>query len=256
MMSKGARFTTLTAAMAGMLLALPACPRADTSKPQASHGAKAMNPTEFVEHAAAGGFAEVQLGKLARERAESDEVKDFAKRMVDDHTKANDELAKIAQKKNVAMPKQLDAKHRALYDRLEKLSGKEFDRAFMDAMLSDHRQAVADFQQAAKSSDSDVREFASRTLPTLEHHLASAQQIERTVASSGKGAGPPWNQVWQSRRPPSCPTKTRSPRSRRARTSAAGVSSMAQRAGRSCRSPGRTIRSRRPRVIAGGRSSW
>lgn len=176
-MTTTARLTTLAAA-AGMLLALPACPRAEMS-----HGAKAPSPAEFIQHAAGGGMAEVQLGNLAQERASSDDVKSFAKRMVDDHTKVNEELEKVAQKKHVTLSKEIDAKHKALYDRLAKLSGKEFDRAYMDAMLADHREDVAAFRRETKSSDADVRDFATRSLPTLEQHLASAQQIDRMVAA-------------------------------------------------------------------------
>ena len=102
--------------------------------------------------------------------------------MVDDHTKVGEDLATVAEKKHVALPKEIDAKHQALHDRLAKLSGKEFDRAYMDAMLADHREDVAAFQREAKSSDADVRDFATRSLPTLEQHLASAQQIDRMVA--------------------------------------------------------------------------
>jgi putative membrane protein len=182
-MTTGARFTTLTAAMAGLLLALPACPSAKmTSSHAATKGAKASSSTAFIKEAAMGGMAEVELGNLAQERASSDEVKSFAKRMVDDHTKVNEDLEQVAQKKNVTLQKALDAKHKALYDRLSKLSGKAFDRAYMDAMLADHHHDVAAFQREAKSSDPDVRDFATRSLPTLEQHLASAQQVDRTVA--------------------------------------------------------------------------
>jgi putative membrane protein len=167
--------------MAGMLLVLPAWSRAEMSDPHAGH-ATASSPTEFIKKAGAVGIAEVQLGNLAQERAASDDVKRFAKRMVEDHTKANADLAKIAQKKNVTLSKDLDAKHKALHDRLAKLSGNEFDRAYMDEMLDGHREVVAEFQRETKSTDPDVRDFATRTLPTLEQHLAMAQQIDRSVA--------------------------------------------------------------------------
>lgn len=174
------RFITLVAT--GLLVALPATPWAASKHHHAA--SKTSSSTEFIEKAAAGGMAEVQLGNLAQERASSDEVKRFAKRMVDDHTKVNDDLKQVAEKKHVTLPTELDAKHKALYDRLSKLSGTEFDRAYMDAMLADHREDVAEFERAAKSSDPGVRDFASRTLPTLQDHLASAQQVDRAIASS------------------------------------------------------------------------
>ena len=176
----GARFATLGAAVAAMLLASPAGLRAAETKHH--HAANPSSPTAFIKEAGAGGMAEVQLGNLAVERASSEDVKNFAKRMVDDHTKVGDDLQKVAQKKNVTLSKELDAKHKALYDRLAKLSGKEFDRAYMEAMLADHRADVAAFQRETKSSDADVRDFATRSLPTLEQHLASAEQIDRVVA--------------------------------------------------------------------------
>jgi putative membrane protein len=122
-------------------------------------------------------MAEVKLGELAEQNAHSDAVKSFGKRMRDDHSKANGELEDLAAKKNVTLPKGIDAKSKATYDRLSKLKGAEFDRAYMNAMLQDHRHDVAEFQSAAKSSDPDVQAFASKTLPTLRSHLDEAQQI-------------------------------------------------------------------------------
>jgi len=183
MMRTGARFATLGAAVA-MLLASPAGLRAAETKQEHAAATTPSSPTAFIKEAGAGGMAEVKLGNLAIERASSDDVKNFAKRMVDDHTKINNDLQKVAQKKNVTLPTELNAKDQALYDRLSKLSGKEFDRAYMEAMLTDHRADVAAFQRETKSGDADVRDFATRSLPTLEQHLASAEQIDRVVAGN------------------------------------------------------------------------
>jgi len=133
---------------------------------------------------AKGGMAEVELGKLATEKAASDEVKKFGQRMVDDHSKANDDLKTLAQNKKVTLPADIDPKEKALHDRLAKLSGAAFDRAYMQAMLADHRQDVAEFRKEANSgTDADVKAFAAKTLPTLEDHLKRAQQINKTVGS-------------------------------------------------------------------------
>jgi putative membrane protein len=94
------RFITLVAV--GLLVALPATPWAASKHHNAA--SKTSSSTEFIKKAAAGGMAEVQLGNLAQERASSDDVKSFAKRMVDDHTKANDDLKQVAQKKGVTLP--------------------------------------------------------------------------------------------------------------------------------------------------------
>jgi len=140
----------------------------------------------FVKKAAEGGMAEVQLGKLAAEKASSDAVKKFGQRMADDHGKANDELKTLAQKKNIALPTDLDAKDKALHDRLEKLSGQAFDRAYMQAMLTDHQKDVSEFRTESKSgSDPDVKAWAAKTLPTLEDHLKQARETNGAVATSG-----------------------------------------------------------------------
>jgi putative membrane protein len=133
----------------------------------------------WINKAAQGGMAEVELGQLAQSNASSDAVKQFGKRMVDDHTRANDELKRIAADKGITLPSGLDAKSQATKDRLSKLSGKEFDRAYMEDMVKDHRVDVAEFKkEAASGKDPEVKAFASKTLPTLEEHLKLAEQTQ------------------------------------------------------------------------------
>ncbi|HZT78554.1 MAG TPA: DUF4142 domain-containing protein [Vicinamibacterales bacterium] len=155
----------------------------------ATHTKSSMNAASdaaFMKKAAEGGMAEVELGNLAQQKASSDEVKSFGKRMVDDHSKANDELKSIAQSKNVTLPTSLDPKDQQLRNKLEKLSGAAFDRAYMQAMLKDHRQDVNEFRHESTSAqDPDVKQFASKTLPTLEEHLKLAQSTDKAVGTSG-----------------------------------------------------------------------
>jgi putative membrane protein len=140
----------------------------------------------FVKKAAEGGMAEVQLGKLAVDKASSPEVKQFGQKMVDDHGKANDQLKSLAQSKNITLPSDLSAKDKALHDRLSKLSGPAFDRAYMRAMVTDHTKDVNEFRAQAKSgADPDVKSWASNTLPTLESHLQMAKEANRAVGTSG-----------------------------------------------------------------------
>jgi len=141
----------------------------------------------FVMEAARGGLAEVELGQLASQKAQSDQVKQFAQRMVQDHSKANDELKTIAQQKNITLPTDLESKDKSLRDRLQKLSGAEFDRAYMQAMLTDHRKDVNDFRKESQSGkDPEVKSFAAKTLPTLEEHLQLAQTASQSaVGTSG-----------------------------------------------------------------------
>ncbi|HET9834483.1 MAG TPA: DUF4142 domain-containing protein [Vicinamibacterales bacterium] len=148
---------------------------------------------EFILDAAKGGMAEVELGKLAADRAQNDEVKKFAQRMVDDHSKANDQLKQIAESKGIKIPTDTEAKQKALMQRLEKLQGAAFDRAYMNAMVNDHVKDVNEFKREANSGrDSQVKSFASSTLPTLEEHLQQAKQA-RTSTTGTKKAPPAGN---------------------------------------------------------------
>ena len=132
-----------------------------------------LGDKKFVRDAAQGGMAEVELGKLATEKASSDDVKKFGQRMVDDHSKAGDQLKQVASSEGVQLPQGLSAK-----DKLSKLSSEQFDKAYMADMVKDHTQDVADFQRESRSgSDPAVKDFASQTLPTLQDHLKQAKEI-------------------------------------------------------------------------------
>jgi putative membrane protein len=143
----------------------------------------------FMNKAAQGGMAEVQLGQLATQNGQSDDVKKFGQRMVDDHSKANDQLKSLASQKGVTLPTDLNAKDKALKDRLSKLSGAQFDRAYIQAMVKDHKEDIAEFQKEANGGkDSDVKNWASQTLPTLQDHLKMAEQDSKTT-SAGNANG-------------------------------------------------------------------
>ena len=172
---------TTTVALA---LAVPAFGQQKTT---GQHPANTANTADqkFVMDTAKGGMAEVELGKLATEKAASAEVKQFAQRLVDDHTKANDELKTIAQSKNITLPASIDPDQRALHDRLSKLSGQAFDRAYMQAMIVSHRKGVSAFRAEAMSGkDPEFKAFASKTLPTLEEHMRMAEATSKTAAGT------------------------------------------------------------------------
>jgi putative membrane protein len=138
----------------------------------------------FIKKAAEGGMAEVELGKLAAEKGSSEDVKKFGQRMVDDHSKANDQLKHVASSKGVDVPSDLNAKDKATKERLSKLSGAQFDKAYMANMVRDHQQDVAEFRRESKmAKDPDVKSFASQTLPTLEDHLKEARSIAPKVGA-------------------------------------------------------------------------
>ena len=143
--------------------------------------------SDFIKEAAQGGLLEVQLGKVAQDKAASEKVKEFGKRMEQDHGKANDELKKLASAKGIQLPAELDKKHQATVDRLSKLSGAEFDQKYMQDMVSDHKEDIKKFQrQSEKGTDADVKKFAAQTLPTLKQHLQLAESTEQGVKSSKK----------------------------------------------------------------------
>ena len=136
----------------------------------------------WISKVAQGGLAEVELGKLAQERGTSDAVKQFGQRMVDDHSKANSELSQLAQSKGVTVPSGLDAKAQATKDKLSKLSGAAFDRAYIADMVKDHRTDIAEFQKEANSGhDAETKAFAAKTLPTLQEHLRMAEETANTL---------------------------------------------------------------------------
>ena len=158
----------------------PAARSAAQSKPAA--GGVAAADRAFAKEAATGGMAEVDLGQLAASKASNADVKQFGQRMVDDHSKANDELKSWASQKSVTLPTELDAKHKAEHARLDKLSGEAFDRAYMAAMVTDHNQDVAAFQRESKmAKDADLKAWAAKTLPTLQEHQKMAKDINAKV---------------------------------------------------------------------------
>jgi putative membrane protein len=156
---------------------------------KSGNNSKANNGDQaFMMKAAQGNQAEVQLGKMAAEKASDQQVKDFANRMVQDHQKANDQLKQVAQQDKVPVPTEPNAAEKAAANRLSKLSGTSFDKAYMRHMVQDHTKDVAEFQKESQSAkDQNVKQFASQTLPTLQDHLKQAKQISAQV-NGGKNA--------------------------------------------------------------------
>ena len=132
----------------------------------------------FINEAAPGGMAEVELGKMAVEKAQNADVKMFAQKMVDDHSKAGDELKKLAEQKKVMLPPDVLPAHKQLMEKLSKLSGADFDKEYVKAMLEAHEKDVTAFENVSKTAgDADVKAFATKTLPTLKMHLEMIKGI-------------------------------------------------------------------------------
>ena len=139
--------------------------------------AQSVADQAFVTKLAGVAMAEVELGTLAKDKASSREVKAFGQRMIDDHTKAGNELKGIAQRKNIAWPTALPPDAVALKDRLSKLSGAAFDRAYIDEMVKGHTEVLAEVKTEAQSGgDPDVKAWAAKASSTVQAHLTHAQK--------------------------------------------------------------------------------
>lgn len=152
---------------------------------RAGAAAVSADDKKFMMEAATGGMMEVELGRIAAQQGSSAAVKQFGQRMVDDHSKANEELMQLASTKGLTLPTELDAKHKSEVTRLSKMAGADFDRAYSKMMLSDHIKDVAEFEkQSTKAKDADLKAFTAKTLPTLQEHLKMAKAL------NGAGAMP------------------------------------------------------------------
>ncbi|HMJ63091.1 MAG TPA: DUF4142 domain-containing protein [Bryobacteraceae bacterium] len=154
----------------------------DTSTPKLDQGARKMmrsQDTVFAMAASRGGMAEVEMGKLAAEKASSPDVKAFGQQMADDHGKANDQLRRAADKQNLTLPGNMTAKQQTTYDMLKTKTGAEFDKAYVDAMVKDHEEDVKAFQREAdKGKDEQIKAFAAGMLPVIQGHLEKIKAIQ------------------------------------------------------------------------------
>ena len=165
--------------------------RASAGNANANQGMMAnSSDAKFMMTAGEGGMAEVALARLALERASSDAVKQYAQRMVDDHTKAGEELMQLASTKGITLPSGPDAKHMALIEKLRQKSGAEFDRMYVkEAGVKAHESMEKLFQkESTAGKDADARAFAAKTLPTVQEHLRMARDMSASMMSTGATA--------------------------------------------------------------------
>jgi len=143
---------------------------------------KPLTDASFVEKATTVGLLEVELGKHGSTVGQNPDVKRFADRMVKDHTAANEELKTIAAGIPVTIPDRLDDTHQKKADELKKLNGAEFDKSYMELMVKGHEDAVEMFKKAeTEVTNSRLKDFAKKTLPTLEEHLKLAKEVRDKV---------------------------------------------------------------------------
>ncbi len=173
------------AAALGLALSLPA-----GAQTQGKNAARGLDQKEAkaLKDLADADMAEVQAGKIGVEKAKSDDVKQFAQKMQDDHGKNLEELKTLAQSKGVDLPDQPSQKHQAEAKKLQSASEDRFDRAYMDHMVKDHKTDVKKLSDAAKSAkDPEVKAFLEKTHDTVQDHLQMAQQVDQSV-KGGKSA--------------------------------------------------------------------
>lgn len=140
--------------------------------------------SKFLIKAVQDGAAEIQICELALKQADSADVKKFAQDMITQHGQIDREAAGVAAQKNIALPAEVSAKQKATFEEMKKLSGKSFDKKFMEHNVSDHENDVKDYkEQMEQGTDADIRAFAEKTLTTLQTHLGYSTEINNKVKS-------------------------------------------------------------------------
>ena len=150
----------------------------------ASGSAFAQADQKFIKEAIEGNLAEVQMGQLAQKNGASQGVKDFGRMLETDHGQANTKATSVASALNVTPPTEPNAKQKKDYDKMSKLNGAAFDKAFAAHMVADHKKDIAAYQKASKSKNQQVAGYAGETLPTLQKHLQTAQSLQKGAGKS------------------------------------------------------------------------
>ena len=152
------------------------------SNTKENRGQLGFRDYKFLKEAAHGGLMELRLAEVAKQKATSQAVRDFAQSMITVHSKANDELKQIAATKGAVVPSEMSHRENATIERFEKLSGREFDKEYAEHMVKDHKKDAKEFEDAVKDvSDPDLKAFAQKTLNVIQQHLRSAQDMEVAV---------------------------------------------------------------------------
>jgi putative membrane protein len=161
---------------------MPGTPQ-EPGNPKAARAVISAEDRGFIDKAAASGLAEVQEGQLAQSQSQSDKVKDFAQRMVTDHSAANDKLKSLGSDAGAEVLMTLDSADEQQLATLRKLQGAAFDKRYIHDQIAAHKAAIVLFKKEASSgSDPQLKQFAAATLPTIEEHLKAAEDLERGKA--------------------------------------------------------------------------
>jgi putative membrane protein len=158
------------------------------STDQNDNGKLSRGDANFVKEAAQGGLMEVKMGQSAKDHASSADVKNYGEMLVKDHSKANERLTQLASQKGVNLAKEVEHKHTDNIMDMEKKSGADFDRAFIEHAVKDHRKDISKFERASRDlNDSELKAFATETLPKLRAHLQEAERIAKSLGVNVAG---------------------------------------------------------------------
>lgn len=133
---------------------------------------------QFLIQAMQGDLAEIALGELAQQKGQSDEVREYGEKLVQDHSQSLEEARQLAEAEGIEIPQEPSAEAQQMHEQMMQLSGEEFDRQFVQHMVEDHEKAIGLFETQAEGSDTDTAEYAEEALPVLEEHLQIAESIE------------------------------------------------------------------------------
>lgn len=171
----------------------PANPNASATNPEMNNAQQAqmqqdqnaamnsMRDKSFVRKASEGGMAEVQLGQLAQQKSTSPDVKQFAEKMVNDHTQLNNQMQPIAQQMGVSSPKSISKQDKKEMQKLEQLSGQQFEQAYIKCMIKDHKKDLSEFRQEASSTqNSQLKQAAEQGAQVINQHLHLIEQIAKS----------------------------------------------------------------------------
>lgn len=170
---------------AGLAVAQPTPigpPVGPPANPDTGSNVPRIDDKKFLKETALDGMTEIELGKLAAQKSSNPQVKQFAQQMIEDYTASGRAILRIARDEQVEIPKTIDSRHQARVDRLAKLSGRPFDRAYIQDENRQHHQDLKEFTKASQGgNDPNLKTFATETLPSLEDHLTTLKSLEKAT---------------------------------------------------------------------------
>ena len=138
----------------------------------------------FVQKAAQSNQLEVEMAKMGQDKAQNEQVKDFARQLEEDHSDALDELQNVARRANLELDKQEDAARASMNDKMGNVTGRQFDSQWISEMIDKHRQGIADFERQQATATGELKSFIDKTLPVMRTHLQRAEELQKQLANT------------------------------------------------------------------------